>query len=403
MLIDAPAPPQAEEPHSASVSAGWTVRTWLSLVSLALTVFALVFSELLPAGILPPVAVGLGLSEGLAGQVVTATAIAAIISALMIGFVIGRLDRRRAMLGLCVLAIAANATAALAPNFVILLLARAVLGLAIGGFWSLSSAVVSRLVTIHSIGRGMAVILVGISAGTILAPSLGALIAEFVGWRAAFAVAAVASGVALLASFATLPRLPTTDPARIGNLAALMKRRMFVIGLIAVLMIMGGHFAGFTYVRVALESITRLTPTHAAGLLLAFGIANFLGNPAFAVIVDRRLRLSVVGTSILIGVSALSLAVAGDSVWVATAAAVVWGFGFGGAPLVVQTWTARAAADHLEAMGGLLCAAYQAAIASGAAIGGAIVDRTGVVGVLYFTGILVLGAALLTLVRVREA
>jgi DHA1 family purine ribonucleoside efflux pump-like MFS transporter len=399
MSVDLNTLPCSQGQESLPVASLWTAQTWSALVSLSLTVFALVFSEFLPAGILTPVARSLGVSEGLAGQVVTVTAVTAILGALLIGFAFGRVDRKRVMLGLCALAIASNVAAALAPDFGVLLLARVMIGLAIGGFWSLASAVVARLVSIESIGQGMTVILVGVSAATIAAPPLGALIAEFLSWRAAFVVAAVAAGVALLTQLVVLPRLPAADPMRLDTLVILMKRPVFVIGLVAIFLVIGGHFAGFTYVRVALESIGHLTPTHVAGLLLAFGVANFLGNPAFGTLVDRRLRLGLVVTSVLIGASALTLALLGADMWGATAAVVVWGFAFGGAPLVLQTWTARAASDHLEAMGGPLVAAFQSAIASGAAIGGAIVDHGSVTRVLVFTGILVPAAALVALIR----
>lgn len=401
MSSDFPAVLQAEDQLPTSESAGWTARTWLGLLSLSLTVFALVFSEFLPAGILLPIAHDLAVSEGLSGQVVTATAISGLFSALLITFVIGRRDRKKVMLGLCALGVVANTAAAIAPNFTVLLAARVVFGLALGGFWSLASAVVARLVSVDSIGRGMTVILVGVSAATISAPALGALIAEFIGWRAAFAVGAIAAAIAVVAEFVALPALPAQeqDQARLDTLIAIVRRPMFVIGLVAVLAVAGGHFAGFTYVRVALQSITGLAPTRAAVLLLAFGVANFLGNPAFGAIVDRRLRLALVGTSVPIGAAALTLAAFGADPWAAAASVVVWGFAFGGAPLVLQSWLARAAADHLEAMGGPMVAAFQVAIACGAATGGAIVDHAGVAGVLFFTGLVVPAAALLSLTR----
>jgi DHA1 family purine ribonucleoside efflux pump-like MFS transporter len=176
---------------------------------------------------------------------------------------------------------------------------------------------------------------------------------------------------------------------------------MLQIGLVAVIVIAGGHFAGFTYVRAALETITHLPPTHIAGVLLLFGFATFLGNLACGAVVDRHLRLTLAGAALFIGLAALGFAAFGAGPIAATVAVAVWGFGFGGAPLVLQTWTARAAADHLEAMGGPLVAAFQIAIASGAAIGGVIVDHWGVDDLLLGMGVLVSAGSLLALVRAK--
>ena len=258
----------------------WSARIWLSVSSLAVATFALVFSEFLPAGLLTPMATGLNISEGLAGQTVTATALTGAAAALLIGLVIGRIDRKAVMLALCVLCVGSNIAAALAPNFAVLLIARLVLGVAIGGFWTLVAAGVARIVSIEAIGRGMSIIFIGVSAATICAPPLGALIADFAGWRAAFALGALAGVAALAVEFLTLPRLPATDPVRIATLVEMAGRPMVQIGLLAVVAIAAGHFAGFTYVRPVLETVTRLPGPAVAGVLLAFGVANFAGNLA---------------------------------------------------------------------------------------------------------------------------
>jgi len=381
--------------------AAWSARTWLSVVSLTVATFALVFSEFLPAGLLTPMASGLAISEGLAGQAVTATALTGAVSALLVGLVIGRIDRKAVMLFFCLLCVASSVAAATAPNFAVLLAARLVLGIAIGGFWTLVAAVVARLVSIEAIGRGMSIIFIGVSAATICAPPLGALIAEAFGWRAAFLVGGGAALLALVIEFVTLPKLPATDPVRLGTLVEMSKRPMVRIGLLAVVAIAAGHFAGFTYVRPVLETVTHLSPTVVAGVLLAFGLANFVGNLAGGALADRNLRLGLFAVGALLGLTTLGLAVFGAQAVLAAAFVTVWGFAFGGAPIVLQTWMARAAPDHLESVGGLFIATFQISIALGAAVGGAVVDGFGVGDAMLVTALLGLGAAALAGVRLE--
>jgi len=173
------------------------------------------------------------------------------------------------------------------------------------------------------------------------------------------------------------------------------------IGLLAVVAIAAGHFAGFTYVRPVLETVTHLSPTVVAGVLLAFGLANFVGNLAGGALADRNLRLGLFAVGALLGLTTLGLAVFGAQAVLAAAFVTVWGFAFGGAPIVLQTWMARAAPDHLESVGGLFIATFQISIALGAAVGGAVVDGFGVGDAMLVTALLGLGAAALAGVRLE--
>ncbi len=383
-------------------SARWTTRTRFALASLALASFSLVFAEFLPAGLLTPMADGLAISHGMAGQTVTATAISGMLTALLVGFVIGRLDRKTVMIALCILGIASNAMSALAPSFAVVLVARVLLGIALGGFWSLASALIVRLVSLDGIGKGMSVIMVGVSLSSITAPSLGTLIADAVGWRMAFAAGTAAAVIALIATIVALPRLPATDALRLGTLTTIIRRRMVVVTLLGVVSIASAHFAALTYVRPFLETVTHLSPTVVAEVLFAFGVANFLGNLFTGAFVDRRLRTMLANNSLLIAISTIGLAAFGADLVPAAIGVVVWGFAFGGTPTVLQTYGARAASDHLEAVGGLFVATFQISIGMGAAVGGVIVDHSSTVYVMLFSGVMACGAAALSLVRPKS-
>lgn len=382
----------------AARSEPWSLRTRGSLAALAMTVFALVFSEFLPTGLLTPMATDLVTSPGAAGQTVTATAVAGMISALFIGLAVGNIDRKLVMIALASLALAGNAASILASDLPTLFGARIAVGIAIGGFWALSAGVVGRLVPSHDIGRAMGIIIIGVSVATIAAPPAGAFIAEHWGWRAAMATAAAACGIAILAQAATLPRLPASHGVQLTTLLAVSRRRVIVIGLLAVVAIAGGHFAGFTYIRPALQELAGLDATRLAAVLLSFGVSNFAGNLVAAGVVDRNLRTVLGGSAAMIGLSVLGMVAASQSPYLVVALVCAWGFAFGAAPIALQTWMARAAPDELESVGSLFIATFQVAIATGAAAGGAIVDRSGVAVVLIFAGTLTLSAVIAPMV-----
>ena len=114
--------------------AGSSEPAWSAVGSLALGVFSLVTAEFLPASLLTPIAADFKISEGAAGQTVTATAAFALLSSLLVTAVIRNLDRRILMLGFTILLLISNLIAAFALNLPMLLVGRVLLGAALGGF-----------------------------------------------------------------------------------------------------------------------------------------------------------------------------------------------------------------------------------------------------------------------------
>lgn len=367
---------------------------WGAVVSLALGVFGLVTAEFLPASLLTPMAQDLGISEGAAGQAVTATAIVGAVAAPTMAIVTRRLDRKILMWILTFLLIISSLAAAFASSLAMLLAARVVLGVALGGFWAMSGAMTMRLVPARLLPRAMSIILGGVSVATVCAAPVGAYVGDIWGWRTAFLIAAVVGAVTLLAQVATLPSLPPSGIASLRTLVDVAKRPALQIGLLFILLIASGHFAGFTYVRAFLEKVPVLDVESISPVLLAFGIGGFIGNLVGGFIVERSLKLAAGLSPLLIAISTLVLLVFGASPVTSAIAVTAWGFAFGAIPVSVQTWMLRAAPDQAESAGGLMVTAFQVAIATGAVIGGLLVDNAGVSSAFAYAGIATLLAAL---------
>lgn len=367
---------------------------WGAVVSLALGVFGLVTAEFLPASLLTRLAQDLGITEGAAGQAVTATAVVGAIAAPTMAIITKRLDRRLVMWGLTVLLIVSNLLAAFASSLPVLLAARVVLGIALGGFWSMSAAMAMRLVPMRLMPRAMSIILTGVSVATVTAAPVGAYVGDVWGWRTAFMIAAVVGALALLVQIATLPKLPPMGVASFRTLLEVMKRPTIRAALLVVLLVASGHFAGFTYVRPFLEKVPALDIETISLVLLAFGIGGFFGNFAGGFMAERSLKTAVGLAPLLIAVAAALLLTLGASPVVAAIAVAAWGFAFGAVPVGLQTWLVRAAPDQAESAGGLMVATFQVAIALGAVFGGLLVDNAGVASAFAYCGIATLLAAL---------
>jgi len=385
----------------AAEPAAWSAATWFAVLSMAATSFALVSAEFLPAGLLTPMASDLGISEGTAGQVVTATASVGAVTALLSNVLIGRLNRKTVLVGLSALAIGSNILAALATDFWLLLLGRAGLGIALSGFWALSVAVVARLVGANATGRGMAIVTLGVSLATIAAPSMGALISDWLGWRSAMAMTAGLAALAMLLQLLSLPTLPASASNSLSDVFRLTRRRGVQLGMLAILLLMTGHFAGSVYVRPFLEQVTLLETWPIALALLGFGIASVIGNIAGGRMADADIRIALMATAALMAFATLALVLWGAHIVVAFGFAMLWGFAFGMAPVVLPTNLSRGAPDALEAVGSLMVVSFQVAISIGAVFGGYVVDNYGATGPLTLTAVLAASTVALALLQPR--
>ena len=386
-------PDRALEPVPTSVPASH----WPAVGSLALGVFGLVMAEFLPASLLTAMATDLGVSDGTAGQAVTATALVAAVAAPSLPLLTRQLDRRAVMLAFTLVLLLSNVLAATASSLAVLMTSRVLLGIALGGFWSMSAALALRLVPPAQFARAMSVILTGVSVATVCAAPLGAWMGEVWGWRSAFIAAAAVSLLTLAVQAATLPALPPRDKPDLRVLAELLRRPPVRVALLAVLLVISGHFAGFTYIRPLMEQVTHLSVATISAVLLGYGIGGFFGNLAGGWLAGRSERLAIVAGGALIAVLAASLLVAGSSAWVTAVAVTLWGFAFGAFPVGFQTWIVRAAPDQAEGAGGLMVAGFQIAIASGAIGGGLLVDRIGALGGPAFAVVALTLGSLLTL------
>ncbi len=364
-----------------------TKAGWPAITSLSLTVFGLVTAEFLPASLLPPISSDLSISQGLAGQTVTATAVIAAFAGP--GIVVGtrKMNRRIVLFVLTALLVVSSLIAATASGFVPLMIARLLLGVALGGFWALSASFVMRLVPEGDIPRAMSIVMAGVSLATVCAAPLGAWIGETFGWRYAFHLTAVLGVLAFAIQALTVPSMPPSGHAGFGTMFKLLGRpalrRVFLVIIFAV----AGHFAGFTFIRSYLEGEIHLDVSTVSLVLLGFGIAGFVGNAVGGYIAGRTSSGALTLAAGLIALSAAIMVATAGHQAAAIAAVVIWGFGFGAFPVSVQNRVMRVASDEVESAGAMMLTTFQIAISTGAVVGGLLVDSQGPLGVIGFAGL----------------
>lgn len=363
---------------------------WSAVYSLSLGVAVLTAVEMLPISLLTPMAKSMDISEGAMGQAVTATAIAAFFSSLLIAAVARRVDRRKVLLMLSILQVLSCLVSAVAPNPATLLVGRALVGIALGGFWALSAALAVRLVPEAMVPKALAIIFGGVSVATVTAGPVGSFLGELIGWRGVFMVTAGVAAVDLIWQFRVLPSIPAQGVARLATLLHVLARPQMKMGMLAVILVFAGHFAFFTYLRPFLEGVTHVSVGGVSAILLAFGIGNLIGTAVSGRMISANLRLTLLAVPLLMAALSVALVLFGSAPLVVAALIALWGFGFGSVPVGWSTWMTQTVPDETESGGGVLVAAIQVAITIGAAAGGVLVDSMGVSGAFGGAGILLL-------------
>lgn len=375
--------------------------SWMAVFSLAMGVFGLLTAEYLPASLLTLMATDLGVSEALAGQAVTVTAVVALFAGLLVPGLTRSIDRRWVLLGFSTLMVASNLLVAVSSSFAVLLLMRILLGIALGGFWSMAAAVAMRLVPSALLPRALSIIFSGIAIGTVVAVPMGSYLGGLYGWRSAFFAAAAVGIVTLTFQSFTLPRLAPRRPARLRTVLEVLLRPGIAMGMFGCVLVHSGHFAMFTYVRPFLEGTTGIGAQGLSLMLLGFGVANFAGTLLAGKLLERHPLATLVSMPALVGVAALGLVLLPASVPGQAVLVAIWGLAFGGVPVAWSNWVANAVPDQAESAGGMVVASVQSAIATGAAAGGAMFSLGGSAGVFVAAAVLMLLAALLIAARVR--
>ncbi|GHE67388.1 MFS transporter [Streptomyces longispororuber] len=371
----------------------------LSVVALAAATFSVVTTEMLPVGLLTSLASGLGVSAGTAGLTVTLPGVVAALAALLLPVAVRGTDRRTVLCGLMLLLGAANLLSALAPSFAVLLAARLVVGLCIGGVWAVAASLAVRLVRAEAVGRATSVVFSGIAVASVLGVPAGTFLGELAGWRWAFgAVAGLGIAVAALLA-AVLPPLPPSEPVRLGTFPGLLRLPRLRTGLVAVALLVVGHFAAYTYVRPVLERVPDVGAGLISTLLLCYGVAGVAGNFLSGTSAARDPRRALLFISAALAAVVLLLVPAGASLPVSVALLVAWGLAYGGVSVSSQNWVMAAAPEAREAASALFAGIFNLAIAVGALAGGRVADAYGTSYALWLGG----GLAALALAVVATA
>ncbi len=375
---------------------------WSGVFAMTLCVFALIASEFMPVSLLTPISVELRISEGLAGNGIAISGAFAVLTSLSISTIAHTLNRKTLLLGLTGLMAVSGAVVGLSPNYLIYMIGRALIGVVIGGFWSMSAATAMRLVPTDQVPRALAIFNGGNALATVIAAPLGSHLGSIVGWRGAFFCLVPVAAVALIWQWASLPAMSAPRATGSGNVFRLLDSRPVALGLAACGAFFMGQFALFTYVRPFLEVVAHVNESSLSLILLAIGVSGFIGTVVIGAFLKHGVYRTLMVVPVSMAVIALGLIFIGDRLGAMAVLLSLWGLFATAAPVGWWSWIAQAMPGDAEAGGGLMVAVIQLAIALGSTFGGVLFDSNGYQATFIASAAVLLLAALLTLATSRS-
>lgn len=334
--------------HCLSLSLPPARRGWFSVVALTLATFAVVTTEMLPVGLLTPVAAEFRVPQAYVSLMLTIPALVAALCSPLIILFTGRVNRRYLLMTLMLLLMVANICAATATHFSVLVAARIIVGLSIGGIWAIAGGIAVRLVDSRHVALATSLIFAGVAAASVLGIPAGVILGEWVGWRGVFGIMSLFS-LAVLLLMLNLPSLPPVQAPVVRDFLTQLRRLVIRTGLLITLLLVTAHFMAFTFVRPLLQQNPQLQAHELSGLLALYGIAG--------------IALSLAGLLLLPAVPVSH-----------TIILTLWGMAYGGVSVTLMNWMIRYSAQAIEITGSLYIAFFNTGIAAGSAVGGIMVS-----------------------------
>lgn len=363
---------------------------WFAILTVAITAFALVTSEFLPVGVLNAIATELKVSVGTAGLMITLPGIMGAFSAPLISVWAKKLDRRYLLIGLTAVMVIANFITSISESFAWVLFSRFILGIAIGGFWATAIALSGRVAPpTLPIAKATAIVMAGVTLATVLGVPVGTWLSELWGWRSAFLITACIGALVLVLELIFLPKLYPTSAILFKDLPALFLQPKARKGLLLIILVGLAHFSTYSYLAPFFKNVASFNGTTISSLLLAFGFAGFFGNIFAGYAGNLNVRYSMAAICICLAVVFLGFPIFAVDLLGAYILTALWGFAFGAFPTTANIWMFIHAPQAVEKGMPLFVGIFQIMIASGALLGGYMVDHFGASILLYSVVVLI--------------
>lgn len=377
-----------------------------ALLALAISAFGIGTTEFVIVGLLSTVAQDLNVTITLAGLLISGYALGVAVGAPIITALTSKVPRKTLLILLMVVFVAGNSVAALSESFLLLLIARFATAFSHGLFFSIGSTIAADLVAENKRASAIATMFTGLTVATVTGVPLGTFIGQTLGWRATFWGVAALGVIALLATAILVPNdLKKAKPAFLKDQVKILTNgRLLMIFAITALGY-GGTFVTFTFLSPILEEITGYQSSTVSLILLIYGMAIAIGNTIGGKAADKNPLKALLWMFIVQALILFILTFAAPHKLMGTITILFMGLlafmNVPGLQVYVVQLAERYTPQSVDVASAMNIAAFNLGIAIGAFVGGITVEKLGLIHTPWVGGVMVLGAALLTMVMGR--
>lgn len=351
--------------------------SWLPILSISLTAFLLVSSELIPIGILNQISTDLDIHPSHIGLMISIPGLVAAVSAIIFPFMFKNVNRQFIFISLTIIMIVSNLIVYFSQHYVLILFGRMIIGIAIGGFATISITSCRLYVPdTKKIAMAISIVMAGMTLATVLGLPFGIWMSQMVGWRQIFLIIALISFILLLLQLKLLPKRYSTEAISFKNIPVLIlnSQTRFHVGL--ALLIFLAHFICYSYISILLEQFFNLDNHSIAILLCMFGAFSVVGN-----LITARVKEQGINFYLLFSFSLFCLSlglILSKSLALLYLACSLWGLAFGIFSSCINIFITFKTPQHIENGMPLLISFIQLTITLGSAIGGMLLQQLGI-------------------------
>ena len=257
-----------------------------SLIALAFGTLGLGIAEFVMMGILPDVAHDFGISISQAGHFISAYALGVCVGAPML-ILARKHPLKRILLILVTLIMVGNISAALAPNYWILLLARFISGLPHGAYFGVGSIVAEKLADKGKGSEAVSIMVAGMTIANLFGVPLGTSLSAAISWRVTFLLVGCWGMIILYYIWRWGPQIESLPDTGLKGQFRFLKSPAPWLLIGATLLGNGGVFCWYSYINPLLTHVSGFHPQSITFLMVLAGFGMVVGNLASGRLSDK--------------------------------------------------------------------------------------------------------------------
>ncbi|CAK2450055.1 MFS transporter, DHA1 family, inner membrane transport protein [Vibrio crassostreae] len=370
---------------------------------LTLAAFAIGTAEFVIAGILPQIATSLSITEGQAGYLISAYALAIVIGGPILTIYLARFNKKMVLIGLMALFIIGNVLSALAPSYPLLLASRVIAGLVQGPFYGIGAVVATNLVSEKMAGRAVGQMFAGLTLANVLGVPAGTWVSLQFGWHTTFFTVAALGTIAMISILTSIKSSGHSEAKGIKTQLLAFKNPMLLISLAITAFAWSGFMTLYGYLAPIAIHITGYSQESVTWILVIVGVGLIIGNTLGGRSSDKDLGKASMFWAIAMIVSLVVVGLVVDNKILFVAAAFVFGIAsFANVP-AMQLRVMNHGGEGQELAATANISAFNLANAFGGFLGGMVLDSQLGAGMIPFAAVVVPVIGLLLIAKANRA